>query len=728
MAHRPAKTQTFPRPIRFVSNDGFPHAKRRRISAACLTCRKRKTRCSGEKPACDTCKQNGHECKGYREAPPRNVSTGTVTPGAGTSGYQSTATTPVTEHPHSHMFASPSGSHSGHDSQRHASMSSQSGTPGPPPMGNLLGLQSPGFPSNEGPKRKHDDEQLFAGSRRVSMADDGSPILQYQSPPNTQRLANRMPYFRYFGPTAIVPGYKQMVVEVRNPKPPGPASRSASSASSVTSPVSPYASLNSAVLKQPEASPAMTDEDLPLYDQNDPAPSHRLIGHLVETFFTHVGCNFPFLRRAAFMRDVEAKQVDAILVDAVCAVSARFSSDAMLVAKGGLRSAAGTQYANRAKSAMVETFACPNLAAVQACLLLAYAEFGGNRDSGLWMFLGCAIRMAQDLGLHKFMGDATAEHSEHPDSSPSHDAEELDTEERSNTFWAVYLLDRVISSGTGRPVALKDREIEIRMPAIDDAPFPALIRIIHLYGRVTDILNTSTSATSGDTMRRLGGMEADLTSLYSKLSPALHFNVANFQHFISTNQSSVFLLLHFWFHALIALLHRPTLFIGFEGRLRQLFPNSHELSMSSAKTIADIVAFAELLDLKALIGTPFNSQPIYIAACAFLQESAALSASSPSSSSTSHATSSSTTPSSSRPPTPTAMANHTLLAQAAQQNYQNCHKTLQAIEPYWAGVKYILTVMDQKAKGIVDPLLYTTEEMEAVEVHRWGPRVWSSWR
>jgi hypothetical protein len=26
---------------------------------------------------------------------------------------------------------------------------------------------------------------------------------------------NRMPYFRYFGPTAIMPGFKQMVVKVR---------------------------------------------------------------------------------------------------------------------------------------------------------------------------------------------------------------------------------------------------------------------------------------------------------------------------------------------------------------------------------------------------------------------------------------------------------------------------------------------------------------------------------
>lgn len=44
-----------PKPLRFVTNYGAPHPKRRRIGAACLTCRKRKTACSGE-------------CRGYMVA------------------------------------------------------------------------------------------------------------------------------------------------------------------------------------------------------------------------------------------------------------------------------------------------------------------------------------------------------------------------------------------------------------------------------------------------------------------------------------------------------------------------------------------------------------------------------------------------------------------------------------------------------------------------------------
>jgi hypothetical protein len=57
-------------------------------------------------------------------------------------------------------------------------------------------------------------------------------------------------------------------------------------------------------------------------------------------------------------------------------------------------------------------------------------------------------------------------------------------------------------------------------------------------------------------------------------------------------------------------------------------------------------------------------------------------------------------------------AKHILLASAARENYQRCYKALKALETYWEGTRYILTVLDQKAKGIVDPLLYTEEEME----------------
>ena len=58
-------------------------------------------------------------------------------------------------------------------------------------------------------------------------------------------------------------------------------------------------------------------------------------------------------------------------------------------------------------------------------------------------------------------------------------------------------------------------------------------------------------------------------------------------------------------------------------------------------------------------------------------------------------------------------AKHTLLATAANQNYQRYYKALKVLETYWAGRRYMLTALDQKSKGIMDPLLFTLEGIDS---------------
>ncbi|PYI04161.1 C6 transcription factor [Aspergillus sclerotiicarbonarius CBS 121057] len=526
---------------------------------------------------------------------------------------------------------------------------------------------------------------------------------------------------------------------------------------------------------------------IPFYDRDDTLPVSNLVTHLCDLFFVHLGCSFPFLQRDRFLRDLKDKKVDTMLVDAVCALSARFSPHPLLCPPQALaidgsepqvdmkKSNRGQPFAHRAMGALVDSLSCPTLSGVQACLLLAYEEFGSNHDSGLWMYLGISIRMAQDLGMQKVQGlefnyglsgvtpnavltgqagKLRDDQYDEPQISPSRTQDMQDAEgrrarerERVDTFWSIFFLDRVISSGTGRPVTLRDEDIELcfplqaesRLPNGWPSPFPPLIRIIHLYGRVTDLINgiQDVNHVTSDTLKMLAGMESDLTGIYQRLSPRLHFNAANFQAYVKAKEGTNFILLHFWFHTLIVLLHQPTLLNSFGGTIQHLYPNSRELSMSSAKTIADILSFSELVDGKSFIGNPFTTQPMYIAACAFLMESAYYS--SPSSRSGSpppqplltNQTSGFVMPNmdSSNGPDRKPTAKHILLASAAKENYQRCYKALRALETYWEGTKYILTVLDQKAKGIVDPLLYTVEEMEsAVEMSSVPPFTAPHWR
>lgn len=661
--------------------------------SSCLTCRKRKTRCAGERPLCSTCTKNGHKCLGYPEDAKKDD--------GDASGRPDDHDLPEIDHVED-------------SSARHVRIKAP---PDVPP----LQLSEVPFQTKT-PEPTQDAPSL---TPRVAQF----PLENYlpTSPSAIRRTENhRVPYFRYFGPTAIVPGFKQMVVSVRDRR------RSTAGSASGTSPLSVH---SGALGSSSTVDSEVIIEDLPAYDPSDPTPVHPLIISLIETFFLQMGSNYPFLKKSRFLRMIHEKRVEPILVDSICALAARFSDSPLLTSGNDKmpRTERGATFAQRARQATVDTFPCPSVGAVQACLLMAYEGFGASQDSALWMYLGLAIRMAVDLGLQKEVGvqyqgekdplyrswNRTDEDSPEAkeDASPPNpeDAREV-VQERMDTFWAIFILDRVISSGTGRPVTFRDDDFELTFPepTIDavtkwPALFPMFLQIIHLYGRVSDVLNKIRDAQdlNKDTWAKLADMEHELTRLYKSWDWRLQFNVSNFKAYLGAGHGTTFILLHFWFHALLIILHQPMLLTPF-AELRselQLLQDSRELSMSSAKTICDILSFADLIDPKSFVGNPFTSQPIYIAACAFLIESSANASESPSRASS---------PPPKRPELK-GKSRHSLLASAASQNYQRCYSSLQQIQMYWGGVKYILTALDQKAKGIWDCETYTSEEYESTK-------------
>lgn len=622
------------------------------------------------------------------------------------------------------------------------------------PRGSWAAMSGNGRPRTEGngwkpaPRAQGNTNQQPKYPQRNPSYSDDSRDPNDGSPMQLQTESHRVPYFRYFGPTAIVPGFKQMVVNVSRRD----RRRSRGSSFSGVSPGS-LLSQHGADCALPLHSETILEslDALPAYDPNDTSPVDPLIIDLVKTFFLRLGCNHPFLREERCLRMLNEKRLEPMLVDSICALAARFTDLSVATREhdgSTERSQCGHVFAQRAKAATVDTFPCPSVGAVQACLLMAYEGFGENQDSTLWMYLGLAIRMAVDLGLQKMVGvkyqgekdpwytrtwssegsdGGTHDSKQSSDNDTPSPEEQRDIEqERIDTFWAVFVLDRVISSGTGRPVTFRDDDFELALPepTIDPvsgypAPFPHFIRIIHLYGRVSDVLNKISSADdlTEEKMNKLAQMESDLTQIYQNQDPKLNFSAQNFQEYVKAGQGTTFILLHFWFHALIIVLHQPTLVMPFGGFSRaQLLPNSHELSMSSAKTISDILAFAELIDPKSFIGNPFTSQPMYIAACAFLMESAKESV--PPSREPSPRLDARTESHKPARDKHQRSAKHLLLTSTANQNYQRCYKSLQHLHDYWSGVKYILTALDQRSKGIWDCETYTNEELENARAPR----------
>lgn len=337
-----------------------------------------------------------------------------------------------------------------------------------------------------------------------------------------------------------------------------------------------------------------------------------------------VGESLQFAMGAIALRDVMAQKLPALTDEAAAAMARQCEA-----------------YTENAKRLLVPHLSSPSVEVVFVALLVAYNEFAEDRDSGLWVWLGIALRMAIDLGLHKA-----------PDPDRADDAE---CRYGQNVFWASVCLDRLICCGTGRATTISDTIIEhipdLRfLPTAADGsstttasqqqrpdPFPYFCRLMILLGRVSDCLNSyaarhddapssiaqsvsNMSPATSDLIEKFQHFQTEVSDFYTSLPADLLFDVTNFQEYARIGYGQVFLQLHVWNQALIMAVYHPSLvYPKLKIDVAGLVANPHaEMTGTGAISIADMVAFADLVDPMSFLGSPFLSQPIYMAACAVL--------------------------------------------------------------------------------------------------------------
>lgn len=197
----------------------------------CRTCRKRKTRCDGKRPLCSTCTENGHECLGYAD----------VGEGITKKERKDSDVGPKREHNEGddgedegdkHMDGAGELRDTGsRDIQRTYSSSMPELRKAESRRQSYFDSKSTVPKERDASEREKDQKPNFGEYRESEVfSEDGqSPLGNLSSPKNIQITnkpflarspplqteSHRVPYFRYFGPTAIVPGFKQMVVSVR---------------------------------------------------------------------------------------------------------------------------------------------------------------------------------------------------------------------------------------------------------------------------------------------------------------------------------------------------------------------------------------------------------------------------------------------------------------------------------------------------------------------------------
>ncbi|GLI79595.1 hypothetical protein PoHVEF18_007933 [Penicillium ochrochloron] len=144
-----------------------------------------------------------------------------------------------------------------------------------------------------------------------------------------------------------------------------------------------------------------------------------------------------------------------------------------------------------------------NLDRVRAALLASIFLYEVNSKSASWVWIGSAVRVAQEIGLHIESGPWP----------------ELEGEMRKRIWWGLYTYDRLLALEMGKPCLINDQDCDIDLPCpVDDqslaqgksaedqsAPSPLLatIHVVRSIGQLTRTLrSTSISYATLETFER----------------------------------------------------------------------------------------------------------------------------------------------------------------------------------------------------------------------------------
>ena len=188
-------------------------------------------------------------------------------------------------------------------------------------------------------------------------------------------------------------------------------------------------------------------------------PSLEIQEHLAEVFFDCVyGQSYLLLHKPSFMRRLKAGTVPPVLILAVCAVSARFSTHPQLNSEPPFLR--GENWANPAAAIALSRHDEPNITILTVFLLLGLHEFGTCHGGRSWSFGGQALRMAYALQLHQELERDPLLGQGNSNSQLSF----TDREIRRRTMWACFLMDRYNSSGSQRPPIGNEKFLQIQLP------------------------------------------------------------------------------------------------------------------------------------------------------------------------------------------------------------------------------------------------------------------------
>ncbi|KAI3613223.1 hypothetical protein WG66_001383, partial [Moniliophthora roreri] len=219
--------------------------------------------------------------------------------------------------------------------------------------------------------------------------------------------------------------------------------------------------------------------------------------HLLDLYFTYVHPVLPVIYKRAFLENFRAfshpsrtnsppqgnaassehsaapesplsswrRRISPLLLFAMFAVAARYlnSPSAPAASSGATLPMwdAGDEYLEQAQRILDRSYASSKPETCQALLLMGYREIGIGAMAQAWTYVGMAIRMAQDLGMHR-RADGWAR------ASLGRLFGDWELQERRRIWSACVVMDKYVSSYIGRPLMIFERDFDTLLPNEDD--------------------------------------------------------------------------------------------------------------------------------------------------------------------------------------------------------------------------------------------------------------------
>lgn len=239
-------------------------------------------------------------------------------------------------------------------------------------------------------------------------------------------------------------------------------------------------------------------------DDFGPLPSAKRAAEVVEFYWCHSHTLYPIIDRDKFMGNmekmfsIEETEDDEVLEDQGLHNDPVWMFQLYMVLAIGSTAMASITISSedeavacwsKAMTYFNDTLGKGNIAALECILLLVSYSFFNRLGPDTWYLVGIASRLALGLGWH---------------SEQSFNSFVQEQKERyKRIFWCLYMMDRVVSTTLGRPLAIRDQDVDTEYFATTGQPYLGItlhiLKLREIAGQILEKVYTVKSTQSIDT-------------------------------------------------------------------------------------------------------------------------------------------------------------------------------------------------------------------------------------